>query len=164
MDNTNAIHLLSADHRTVEDLFEKFESARSSSQKQKLVTEICDELTIHTMLEEEIFYPAVAEAVESDLLEEAYVEHDSAKQLVLELQSAEPSDEFYDAKVKVLQELIEHHVKEEERQRDSLFAQARKGDVDLDALGSQILTRKQELKEMAKAGTLPPPTLLTTPR
>lgn len=161
MGDTNAIHLLSADHRTVEDLFEKFESARSASQKQKLVTQICTELTIHTMLEEEIFYPAVADEVEADLLEEAYVEHDSAKQLVLELQGAEPSEDFYDAKVKVLQELIEHHVKEEERQRDSLFAQTRKGDVDLDALGQQMMARKQELMQMAQAGTLPPPQMLT---
>lgn len=161
MDDKNAIQLLSADHRTVEDLFEKFESARSASSKQKLVTEICTELTIHTMLEEEIFYPAVADAVEGDALEEAYVEHDSAKQLILELQGAEPSEDFYDAKVKVLQELIEHHVKEEERQRDSLFAQSRQSDVDLDALGAQMAARKQELQQLAASGKLPPPQLLT---
>lgn len=161
MDDKNAIQLLSADHRTVEDLFEKFESARSASSKQKLVTEICTELTIHTMLEEEIFYPAVADAVEGDALEEAYVEHDSAKQLILELQGAEPSEDFYDAKVKVLQELIEHHVKEEERQRDSLFAQARQSDVDLNALGEQLAARKQELQQLAASGKLPPPQLLT---
>lgn len=162
MDDKNAIHLLSADHRTVEDLFEKYESAKSDSSKQKLVTEICTELTIHAMLEEEIFYPAVADAVETDALEEAYVEHDSAKQLIIELQGAEPSEDFYDAKVKVLQELIEHHVKEEERQRDSLFAQARHGNVDLDAVGEQMIARKQELQKLAANGKLPPPQLLTT--
>jgi hypothetical protein len=162
MDDKNATHLLSADHRTVEELFNKFEAARSTSQKQKIVTDICTELTIHTMLEEEIFYPAVEDVVEGDALEEAYVEHDSAKQLILELQGAEPSEDFYDAKVKVLQELIEHHVKEEERQRDSLFAQTRQGDVDLNAIGEQIMTRKMELKQLAATGKLPPPQLLTS--
>lgn len=162
MDDKNAIHLLSADHRTVENLFEKYESAKTDSSKQKLVTEICTELTIHTMLEEEIFYPAVADAVEIDALEEAYVEHDSAKQLIIELQGAEPSEDFYDAKVKVLQELIEHHVKEEERQRDSLFAQARHGNVDLDAVGEQMIARKKELQKLGANGKLPLPQLLTT--
>jgi Hemerythrin HHE cation binding domain len=163
MADKNAIQLLTADHRTVEQLFEKFETARSSTQKAKIVRQICDELTVHAMIEEEIFYPAVSEAVEEDLLKEAYVEHDGAKQIIVDLLNGEPSDAFYDAKVTVLKEMIEHHVREEERQRDSMFAQVRKDDIDLNALGESMQARKTELLAMAEAGTLPPPKLLTAP-
>jgi hemerythrin superfamily protein len=161
MAEKNAIQLLAADHRAVEDLFEDFEGAKSSTAKAKIVQKICNELTVHAMIEEEIFYPAVSEAVEEDMLEEAYVEHDGAKRIIIELLTGEPSDAFYDAKVTVLKEMIEHHVYEEERQRDSMFAQVRNDDVDLDALGEAMIARKAELMAMAEAGTLPPPEMRT---
>jgi hemerythrin superfamily protein len=156
MPQLDAIKLLTADHRTVEGLFEDYEKARGASAKQKLSHQICTELKIHSMIEEEIFYPALRGKIEDDMLDEAVVEHDGAKVLINDIESAEPNEEFYDAKVKVLQEQIEHHVKEEEKQRDSMFAQARKTDVDLDALGSQMAKRKAELTEQAKTSGLPP--------
>ena len=156
MPELDAIKLLTADHRTVEGLFEDYEKARGAAAKEKLAHKICTELKIHSMIEEEIFYPALRGKIEDDMLDEAVVEHDGAKVLINDIESAEPSEEFYDAKVKVLQEQIEHHVKEEEKQRDSMFAQARKVDVDLDALGSQMAARKAELTKQAKTSGLPP--------
>jgi hypothetical protein len=153
----DALQLLADDHRTVEALFEKYESARGGAARQKIVTQICEELTIHCMIEEQIFYPAVRDAADEDMLDEAQVEHDSAKALVESLRRSEPDDPFYDAKVSVLKEQVEHHVYEEERQRGSIFAQARKADVDLAALGAQMAELKQQLKAQAKAGELPPP-------
>src|SRR3954465_2583346 len=120
-DKPDAIALLKADHRTVEELFEKFESAKGDGAKEKLAKQICKELTIHTMLEEEIFYPACEGKVEEDLLKESFVEHDAAKLLIAEIEAGGPSDEFYDAKVKVLKEEIEHHVEEEEQPKKGLF-------------------------------------------
>jgi len=129
---TDAVALLKADHRKVEELFEKFESAKGSSAKQKLVQQICTELTVHTMIEEEIFYPACAGQIEdTDLVQEAYVEHDGAKVLIAELTASEPDDEFYDAKVTVLSEMIKHHVKEEEKRAEGLFAEAKDAGLDL---------------------------------
>ena len=156
MPELDAIKLLTADHRAVEGLFEDYEKARGASAKQKLAHKICTELKIHTTIEEEIFYPALRGEIEDDMLDEAVVEHDGAKLLINDIESAEPDEEFYDAKVKVLQEQIEHHVKEEEKQRDGMFAQARKTDVDLGALGGQMAARKAELTEQAKASGLPP--------
>jgi hypothetical protein len=153
----DAIALLKADHRKVESLFEKFEKARDSERKQALVKEICTELCIHTMIEEEIFYPACAEHAEEDTLEEAYVEHDGAKVLVAELLQSEPGNEFYDAKVSVLSEEIKHHVKEEEKRGEGLFAQAKAAGLDLDALGERLKARKEELMAEFKNGDLPPP-------
>ncbi|KRB81396.1 hemerythrin [Sphingomonas sp. Root710] len=152
---TDAIALLKADHRTVEELFEKFEKTSSSTQKEKLCRQICTELKIHTMLEEEIFYPALRGKIEDDTLDEAYVEHDGAKVLINDLESAGPDADFYDAKVTVLSEEIKHHVKEEEMPKEGMFAQARATDVDLVALRDQMLARKQELMAQAKAGGLP---------
>ena len=152
----DAVALLKADHRKVEDLFEKFEKARESERKKALVEQICTELCVHTMLEEEIFYPACQAKVEDkDVVEESYVEHDGAKVLVAELMQSEPDDEFYDAKVSVLSEEIRHHVKEEEKRGEGLFAQARKADLDLDALGEQLMARKQELMEQIESQGLP---------
>ena len=153
---TDAIALLKADHRKVEQLFANFESASGDGRKEKLAREICTELKIHTMIEEEIFYPAFEEKIEEDILKEAYVEHDGAKVLVNDIDAGGPDDDFYDAKVKVLSEEIEHHVKEEERPGDGMFAQCRDTDVDLVALRDQMLARKQELLAQAEAGTLPP--------
>lgn len=152
----DGLQLLAQDHRKVEDLFARFEKASGASAKEKLVREICTELKIHAQIEEEIYYPTIRGKVEEADLDEAYVEHDSAKLLVNELEAAEPDESFYDAKVKVLQELIEHHVKEEEKQRENLFQQTRAADIDLEALGAQLLSRKQELKAQAESEGLPP--------
>jgi len=155
-DYTDAIALLKADHRKVENLFASFENASGTERKRRLAEEICNELKIHTMIEEEIFYPALKGKIEDEVLKEAYVEHDGAKVLINDITAGGPDDEFYDAKVKVLQEQIEHHVKEEERPSEGMFSQARDTDVDLVALRDQMLTRKQELMAQAEAGGLPP--------
>jgi hypothetical protein len=152
----DATRLLTEDHRTVEELFEKFEKAGRDGKKEKLARQICTELKVHAMLEEEIFYPALRGKISDDDLDEAYVEHDGAKVLINEIEAGGPDEEFYDAKVKVLQEMIEHHVKEEERQKDNIFQQARATDVDLEALGEQMAARKAELMAQAEAGGLPP--------
>jgi hypothetical protein len=154
----DAIALLKADHRKVEELFEKYEKSRSK--KVDLVKQICTELTIHTIIEEEILYPACKDAVEEDMVEEAYVEHDGAKMMIAELEAGKPDDAFFDAKVKVLSEEIKHHVKEEEK-RDGLFAQLRESDADLAALGEQLAARKAELKAEIEAGGLPTPIMRT---
>ena len=153
---SDAIALLKADHRKVEELFEKFEKTNDASKKQLLAGEICTELKIHTMIEEELFYPAFDGKIDEDLLSEAYVEHDGAKVLINDIEAGTPSDEFYDAKVKVLSEEIEHHVHEEEMQSEGMFAQCRKTDVDLVALGEQMLARKEELIALADTSGLPP--------
>ena len=153
----DAVALLKADHRKVEGLFESFEKARGAERKAALVAEICTELKIHTAIEEEIFYPACRGKIEEDLLDEAYVEHDAAKKLIAELEASAPDEEFYDAKVKVLSEEIEHHVGEEEKPAEGLFAQARKAGIDMDALGQQLAARKQELLAQIKSGGLPAP-------
>ena len=157
----DAVALLKEDHRTVEELFAQFEKASGEGRKQKLATEICTELSIHAMIEEEIFYPACEGKVEEDMLQEAYVEHDGAKVLIGEIIGGTPSDEFYDAKVKVLQEQIEHHVEEEEKRLEGLFSQARRAGLDMDALGEQLAARKQELKAEIEANGLPSPQLKT---
>jgi len=158
----DAIALLKEDHRTVEKLFEEFESAKGDGRKEKLAQQICLELSVHAAIEEEIFYPACEGKVDEDLLKESFVEHDAAKVLIGEILSGAGSDdEFFDAKVKVLQEEIEHHVKEEEQRLEGLFAQARKADLDLDALGEQLAARKEELTATFKAEGVPQPTLTT---
>ena len=153
---SDAIALLKADHRKVEELFEKFEKTNDASKKQLLAGEICTELKIHTMIEEELFYPAFDGKIDEDLLNEAYVEHDGAKVLINDIEAGSPADGFYDAKVKVLSEEIEHHVHEEEMQSEGMFAQCRKTDVDLVALGEQMLARKEELMALAETSGLPP--------
>jgi len=153
---TDAIALLKADHRKVEDLFEQFEKASGSAAKRKLAHQICNELKIHTAIEEEIFYPAFRGKIEDDSLDEAYVEHDGAKVLINDIEAGSPEDNFYDAKVHVLSEEIAHHVHEEEANSEGMFAQCRKTDVDLVALRDAMLARKQELMAKAEAGGLPP--------
>jgi hemerythrin superfamily protein len=155
----DAIALLKKDHRTVEDLFADFEKATGDGRKQKLAMQICLELSVHAQIEEEIFYPACDGKVDEDLLKESYVEHDGAKVLIAEIIGGEASDEFYDAKVKVLQEEIEHHVQEEEKRMEGLFAQARKAGLDMDALGEQLAARKMELTEQFKTNGIPTPKL-----
>jgi len=154
--NQDAIALLKQDHRTVAELFEKFQKASGSERKRTLAEQICLELSVHAEIEEEIFYPACEGKVDEDLLKESYVEHDGAKVLIAEIMNGGPGDEYYDAKVKVLQEEIEHHVREEEKQRDNIFSQARKTDVDLEALGEQMAARKAELQRLAESEGLPP--------
>jgi hemerythrin superfamily protein len=142
----DAIALLKADHRQVEDWFEQFEKARTDGRKLELATDICNALKVHTTIEEEIFYPAFLEATEDkDLHHEAEIEHDGAKRLIAEIEASSPDDDYYDSKVKVLSEMIKHHVKEEE-QPGGMFAEARKSDMDLDALGEQMAQRKSELE------------------
>ena len=158
----DAVALLKEDHRTVEELFSQFEKASGENRKQKIAEQICLELSIHAAIEEEIFYPACEGKVEEELIKEAYVEHDGAKVLITEIMAgSEQSDEFYDAKVKVLQEQIEHHVEEEEKRMEGIFAQARKAGLDMDALGEQLAMRKQELTETFKTSGIPEPELTT---
>ena len=152
----DATRMLTEDHRRVEELFEKFEKASGDGRKEQLARQICTELKIHAMLEEEIFYPALRGKISDDDLDEAMVEHDGAKVLINEIEAGGPDDDFYDAKVKVLQEQIEHHVKEEERQQGNIFQQARATDVDLEALGERMAARKEELMAQAESGGLGP--------
>ena len=158
----DAVALLKGDHRTVEELFGQFEKATGDKSKQKIAEQICLELSVHAKIEEEIFYPACERKVDEELLKEAYVEHDGAKVLIAEIMSGnEQNDKFYDARVKVLQEQIEHHVEEEERRMEGLFAQARKAGLDMDALGSKLAERKEELTAEYEQEGLPPPQLTT---
>ncbi|HXW10114.1 MAG TPA: hemerythrin domain-containing protein [Steroidobacteraceae bacterium] len=147
----DAIALLKADHRQVETWFEQFEKARSDDRKRDLATNICDALRVHSAIEEEIFYPAFYEATrEEDLHHEAIIEHDGAKKLIAEIESSGPDEEYYEARVSVLSEMIKHHVKEEE-QRDGMFAKARSSGMDLAALGEQLASRKAELESSPEA-------------
>ncbi len=146
----DAIALLKADHREVEGWFDEFEKSRSEKKKADLAEKICTALTVHTQIEEEIFYPAFLEATDdTDLHHEAVVEHDGAKKLISEIQAMRPQDEYFDAKVKVLSEMIKHHVKEEE-QRDGMFAEAKKSEMDLATLGAEMAARKKELMAQKK--------------
>jgi hemerythrin superfamily protein len=157
----DAIALLKADHRKVAELFEEFEKAKGNGRKERLARQICLELSIHTAIEEEIFYPACKGTVEEDLLKESYVEHDAAKLLVAEIEAGSgESDEFFDEKVKVLSEEIEHHVEEEEKS-GGVFAQARQGKIELDALGERLAARKKELMQQYRANGVPEPELTT---
>ena len=155
----DALALLKEDHRKVEKLFKDFESAKGEGRKEKLARQISLELTIHTMIEEEIFYPACKGKIDEDMLKEAYVEHDAAKLLMAEIEAGSgQSDDFFDAKVQVLGEQIDHHVKEEE---EELFPEVRKADIDIKALGEQLAARKQELMKEYKADGVPEPELKT---
>ncbi|HMN44114.1 MAG TPA: hemerythrin domain-containing protein [Povalibacter sp.] len=147
----DAIALLKADHRQVEEWFGQFEKARSADRKQMLVNNICQALRVHTRIEEEIFYPAFYEATEDkDLHHEAIVEHDGARKLIAEIEQSSPSDDYFDAKISVLSEMIKHHVKEEE-QRGGMFAEARGSSLDLVELGEQMAARKNELMGASQA-------------
>lgn len=142
----DAIALLKADHRQVEGWFKQCKKSRSSNRKQELAQKICNALKVHTRIEEEIFYPAFLVATrEKDLHHEAEVEHAGAKRLIAEIEDLKGDDEYFDAKVKVLSEMIKHHVKEEE-QPGGMFAEARKSDMDLDDLGKRMKARKTQLE------------------
>jgi hemerythrin superfamily protein len=144
----DALSLLIKDHKDVKEMFEQFEglSDRSKATKKKVADQICQALTVHTQLEDEIFYPAVREAVsDDDLMDEALVEHASAKELIEQIQSMEADDDLYDAKVKVLSEQVEHHVREEE---DEMFPKVRKTNLDVSALGEKMMSLKQQLNKL----------------
>ena len=146
----DAIELLVNDHREVSAMFKQYEELgdRAKVSKKKLADQICNALTLHATIEEEIFYPAVREAIKDaeDMVDEAVVEHASAKDLIAQIQDMDPDDELYDAKVKVLGEQIEHHVEEEEKE---MFPKVRKSGLDLAALGTEMMGRKDELAASA---------------
>ena len=154
----DAIALLKADHRKVEHLFAQFEKAKAKSRKKALADQICLELTVHTKIEEDVFYPGCREeGVDEDLMNEAYVEHDGAKVLVREIEKGDPDGQYYDAQVKVLSEMIKHHVKEEEKKQGNMFAKAKKAGVDTKALGKQMADEKKKLTAQFKKNGLPKP-------
>ena len=143
---TDAIALLTKDHADVRARFKKYqqlcESGADGSEKEAVAMEICTMLTAHATVEEEIFYPATRAEGTDDLLDEAEVEHGSAKDLIAQIEDMEPDDDLYDAKVTVLGEYVDHHVKEEEGE---LFPKAKKLGIDLEELGAQMKARKEEL-------------------
>ncbi len=156
----DAIAILTADHKKVKALFKQFaklkEDEADDAQKLEVVEQICQELTVHAQVEEEIFYPAVRNGIDdADLMDEAVVEHAGAKELIAQLKEMGPDDDLYDAKVTVLGEQIDHHVKEEEGE---MFPKARKAKIDLEQLGTEMAERKQELQgdaEMSPAARKP---------
>jgi len=149
---SDAIALLKADHREVKNWFAEFEKTNSSSRKQELARKICMALTAHTIIEEEIFYPAFLEATgDKDIHHEAEVEHEGAKRLIAEIEGADADDDYFDAKVSVLSEMINHHVKEEEK-RGGMFTEARSSDMDLAAIGERLRQRKEQVMSQSQAG------------
>jgi hemerythrin superfamily protein len=149
--NADAVDVLKADHRQVKEWFAQFDKSRTNSRRQQLAAQICAALTIHTTIEEEIFYPAfLAATADKDMHHEAVVEHQGAKDLIAQIEGMSASDEYFEAKVTVLSEMIKHHVKEEE-QPGGMFAEAKKSGMDLRALGQQLLARKSELQARDRA-------------
>ena len=146
---TDAIALLTADHKAVKALFKQFEELTNQEDatelKARVVEQICNELTVHAQVEEELFYPAVRDAIDDNaLMDEADIEHASAQEIIAQLEGMEPGDDHYDARVTALGEYVDHHVKEEEGE---IFVKARKADVDTVALGEQVAERKDKLKD-----------------
>lgn len=139
----DATALLKADHQKVSELFEQYEKARSNSKKKDLVTQICNELTVHAQIEEEIFYPAVKKASkDTELVPEALVEHATLKDLIDQVKDVEPDGEIFEARITVLSEYVKHHVKEEESE---MFAKAKASKLDMIKLGEELASRKDEL-------------------
>jgi len=144
----DAIKLLKDDHKEVKGYFDQYQDLEDDAEKQALADKICLALTVHAQIEEEIYYPAAREAIDDDdLLDEAEVEHASAKQLIAEIQAMKAGDRLFDAKVTVLGEYIDHHVEEEENE---MFPESRESDLDLKALGAQLAARKAELMAQAE--------------
>ena len=163
---TDAIALLTADHKRVKKMFKSFEKMKedgSTADKQALAQQICEELTLHTQLEEQIFYPATRESIDDeDLLDEAEVEHASAKDLIAQIQAGDPSDPKWSAKVTVLGEYVDHHVEEEENE---MFPKARKAKMDLESLGQEIAAMKLSRQATPPASaTASPPAAKTASR
>jgi len=143
----DAIALLKTDHREVASWFAQFQTARSGARKLELARKICAALRAHVTIEEELFYPAFLQATnERSIHHEAETEHDAAKRLIAEIERSGPDNEYYDAKVKVLAEMIKHHFREEEKP-GGMFARARRSSMDLRELGKQLKTRKDELSD-----------------
>jgi len=160
--SNDAIALLKADHRKVEHLFAQYKKAKAASRKKDLASQICLELTVHAKIEEDVFYPGCREdGVDEDLMNEAYVEHDGAKVLIAEIEAGSPGDQYYDAKVKVLSEMIKHHVKEEEKKQGNMFAEAKKASVDTKALGERMAREKKTLAAKYKSEGPPKPPMTT---
>ena len=142
---SDAIALLRADHKRVSELFEQYEATRSAAKKKTLVATICQELTVHAQIEEEIFYPAVKAALkDKELVPEAQVEHQSLKDLIAQVEDREPDGEMFDATIKVMSEYVKHHVKEEQNE---MFVRAKKTRLDMQQLGEQLAARKQVLMD-----------------
>jgi hemerythrin superfamily protein len=148
----DAIALLRADHRKVSELFAEYEKARSPDKKGTIVAQICIELGVHAQIEEEIFYPAVKQALkDKELVPEASVEHAGLKSLIAQVEGVQPDGEMFEAKIKVMSEYVKHHVKEEQNE---MFPKAQKTNLDMNELGAELAQRKEELlvqKEVAKA-------------
>lgn len=143
MGSVSALDLLEEDHQQVDGFFDEYETLEDVGEKERMALKICLALTVHAQIEEEIFYPAAREAIErAELIDEAIVEHASAKQLIAEIEEMDANDELYDAKVKVLGEQVRHHVEEEE---DELFPQIESSELDLEALGKKMAERKAAL-------------------
>ena len=139
----DAIALLRADHKLVSTLFAEYEKTRSNSKKKTLVSQICTELSVHAQVEEEIFYPAVKQALKDrEMIPEAIVEHATLKELIGQVEGIEPDGEMFDAKIKVLSEYVKHHVKEEQNE---IFPQAKSTELDMIELGGKIAARKKVL-------------------
>lgn len=141
------LDMLAEDHKKVKKMFDQFEKLKDGDDeaKQRLVDTCCAELTIHAQLEEELFYPALRDTIDDmDMLDEAEVEHASAKQLISELASMQPGDELYDAKFTVLGEYVKHHIEEEEKE---IFPKAKKAKLDLQAMAEEASERKQEMRD-----------------
>lgn len=166
----DAFELLKTDHQKVKGLFKQFKQLKedegSGADKAELVKEVCEELKIHAQIEEELFYPAVREAISSDegregedLMDEALVEHAGAKDLIAQLEGMDPDDELYDAKVTVLSEQIDHHVKEEE---EEMFPKAKRAKLDKQSLGAEMAARKLELKSKLSSDARSKPPKVTT--
>lgn len=156
-DTVDAVELLRGDHRNVEKLFKEFEKADRADGEgcRAIVEQACAELQVHAQIEEEIFYPAVRAALDEEdlaLLDEAEVEHASAKQLIAQLEALEPADPHYAATFTVLSEYVQHHVKEEEGE---MFPRAKKAKVDFESLGEQMMLRKEELLEDTAVASAP---------
>lgn len=155
---SDAVSLLKADHRAVEALFKKYEQATEDSSKSPILSEVCTDLAIHTILEEEIFYPACRDSgVETEAVNEAQVEHDAVKILIADLLGGDDDPDMRDAKVKVLSEYVKHHVAEEEKANSGIFAEARKAGVDMQDLGERLAERKEQLQQRAEGRRLTPP-------
>lgn len=147
----DAVSLLKADHQQVKEWFEQFKKASDEARQRTLAQKICQALRLHTTLEEEIFYPAFLEAThDKDLHHEAEVEHNGAKELIGQIEQLSPRDDYFHATVNVLGEMIKHHVREEEKP-GGMFAEAKKANMDLAALGRQLVERKSQLESRQKA-------------
>ena len=152
----DAIALLRADHKKVSALYEQYENTRSAARKKALVATICQELSIHAQVEEEIFYPAVKAALkDKELVPEAQVEHASLKELIAQVKDKEPDGEMFDAKIKVMSEYTKHHVKEEQNE---MFPKAKATRLDMNELGARIAARKEELMADPSLMEAPPAT------